>query len=607
MKLWNKEQGLILLVAVLVFFTNLGAPKLFDDDEPKNAACAREMLDRGDLVVPVFNEDLRPEKPVLLYWFMAASYRVFGTTEFAARFFSAIFGVGTVLLTYHLGQRLFDRQVALWAGLIASSCLMFAVLARTATPDSTLIFFTTLAIYAFVRGNSFQNAEIPHESQESSSAQKIGDSSDRPETDWRAWFPAKRSSFLLMYAAMGLAVLTKGPIGFLMPCMVIGLFALSMGRTKQKPSIRRPKWPAAVWRELKWYFSPRNFWGVVMAMRPLTAILVVGAVALPWYGLVSVRTGGNWLTGFIGQHNVGRFLNPMEGHKGPIFYYLIAILAGFFPWSIFLPAGLVRLVARIGRQTALRPSLVLVACWIGVYVVFFSLAATKLPNYVVPAYPALALVTGCLLVEWQRRPTPRVRWWFRVALVAMAIVGIGIAIGIQVASAHILPGEAVLGLVGLILVVGAALAYWYSRKENLRPAMVTVAVTSICFVTAFLAFASERISRHQHGPYFAAWIQQTVAGPYQLGTFRCSTPSLVFYTRQRVENFWAADQVQDFFRHAERPFLITRSDQFEAIRSSLPKDVTILARKERFLRKQELVLVGRRPLHTAGRWSRALK
>src|SRR5688572_18340956 len=130
-------------MAALTFFLGLGSPQLFDEDEPKNAECGREMFVRGDWLVPTFNEELRTDKPILVYWFMLSAYHLFGVTEFAARFWSAVHGVGTCLLTYNIGRVLFSRRIGLWAGIMLASSLMFTTVARASTPDSTLIFFTT--------------------------------------------------------------------------------------------------------------------------------------------------------------------------------------------------------------------------------------------------------------------------------------------------------------------------------------------------------------------------------------------------------------------------------------------------------------------------------
>src|SRR6185295_4613278 len=141
---------LLIAVASLVFFTNLGRMRLMDRDEPRNAGCAAEMLARHDWVVPTFNAELRTHKPVLTYWFMMTAYSVFGVNEFGARFWSAILGIGTVLMTYHIGRRLFNPTVGLWAGLVTSTSLWFAIAARIATPDSIFVFFSTLPIFIYV-------------------------------------------------------------------------------------------------------------------------------------------------------------------------------------------------------------------------------------------------------------------------------------------------------------------------------------------------------------------------------------------------------------------------------------------------------------------------
>ena len=146
--------GLLIGLSVIVFFTNLGGPKLWDRDEPRNAGCAIEMMEAQDWVVPRFNDELRTHKPALLYWLMIAAYSFLGVSEFSARFFSAVLGTLTVLLTYDMGRRLFDRATGLWAGICLATTLMFTVAARAATPDAPLIFFVALGMWVYV-GFSF--------------------------------------------------------------------------------------------------------------------------------------------------------------------------------------------------------------------------------------------------------------------------------------------------------------------------------------------------------------------------------------------------------------------------------------------------------------------
>ena len=147
-----RYQLWIAAVAAAIFFTNLGAAALFDMDEALYSSCAREMLHRGNLVVPWFNGAMFPEKPPLMFWTMMGGYKLFGVNGLGARFFSALFGVGTALVAFHLGRIFFNPRVGLWAGLITASTIVFTISARAATVDSALTFFTTLAFLMFVMG-----------------------------------------------------------------------------------------------------------------------------------------------------------------------------------------------------------------------------------------------------------------------------------------------------------------------------------------------------------------------------------------------------------------------------------------------------------------------
>ena len=196
---------LLTLVAGVIFFFKLGDAPLWDRDEPRNAGCAAEMIAANDWVVPIFNAELRTHKPVLLYWLMMSSYAFFGVNEFGARFFSALLGIGCVLLTYGMGRRLFSASVGFWSGLILCSTIMFGVAARAATPDSLLIFCGTLAISLFVLFAFDPRRE---------SYEQTG---RFPKQVWQA---------ALIYAAMGLGVLAKGPVGLVVPTAVIGMYLL---------------------------------------------------------------------------------------------------------------------------------------------------------------------------------------------------------------------------------------------------------------------------------------------------------------------------------------------------------------------------------------------
>ena len=132
--------AIVVGLALCVMLTNLGGPRLWDRDEPRNAGCAAEMLAAHDWVVPRFNGELRTHKPILLYWLMLGSYSLLGVNEFSARLPSALLACGTVACVCLMGKHFWGRRAGNWAGLALATSLLFVMAGRAATPDSALIF-----------------------------------------------------------------------------------------------------------------------------------------------------------------------------------------------------------------------------------------------------------------------------------------------------------------------------------------------------------------------------------------------------------------------------------------------------------------------------------
>lgn len=576
----------VALVAVVTFFTALGSANLFDDDEPKNAECGREMFARGDWVVPTFNEELRTDKPILLYWEMLTAYHAFGVNEFAARFWSALLGVGTCLLTCGIGTRLFNAQVGRWAGIMLATCLMFTAIARAATPDSTLIFWQTLGVYLFLRF---------------AWTGSVGNCSETLTTGLQQprWYRR-----LPCYAALSVAVLAKGPVGVLLPCCVIGLFLYLNAAERltgkcSSTADARPGWQQWCSRWLR----PIVWLRTAFSMRPDLILACVAVIALPWYLTVGLQTDGAWLRGFWGDHNVGRFLQPMERHSGPIVYYPIAMLIGFFPWSVFLPLALLHAWRYQSQTERERSSLRFVACWLAVYVGFFSLARTKLPNYVLPCYPALALLTGFLFATRSWSIAGDERGWYRKCLVSLMISGGAMSIGLGVVAAVLLPTEPWLAAVGFVPVIGG----WIARKQLQRDegtrAVRSLTVTAVTFIVVVFSVIAPRISRYQDGPFLANAVQVHQSGlmsdvsdssqipEKQIGTLTFFPPGLTFYAQQRIERCHGAAGAAELLNRGG--YVAMRADKLQELIDQLPADVVEVARRPRFLRQHEIVLLHR--------------
>ncbi len=592
---------LIGVVATVVLFTNLGGPRLWDRDEPRNAGCTAEMFARGDLITPVFDDELRTHKPILLYWFMMTAYGLFGVSEFSARFWSAALAVGTTLLTYGIGRRLFSAQVGLWAGVALATTLMFGVAGRAATPDSLLIFWSTAAIFAYVYGT------FPAVDAHSWSTGAV------------RWFP-RWSVAMLMYGLMGLAVLAKGPVGLVLPTAVIGMYLLVQRLPEPVAERSGAGRVVGFLRRLLRPFAPRHFLGTCWLMRPITALTMVTVVALPWYVAVGLRTDGQWVSGFLLDHNLGRASQALEGHNGFWLFYPVALLVGFFPWSVFAAPTLLETVRRVRAGSGRAAGYVLATCWIGVYLGIFSLAHTKLPSYITPCYPAVAMLVASFLVAWMDGRARSASFWPAAAFSCLGLVGLGIACVVPWVAARYLPGEEWLSLLGCIPMLTAMAAVGFAQTGQSRRAVLAFRTGAVAITTALFALGAARVDAHRTFDGFIAQAFQRCEDP-QIGTLGVLEPSWVFYSQRPLDHLFVPElsglsrntpmlgaahtkdwQFKPFLNMwqylAESPnrFVITTASQLQQL-GPLPAHIQVVARTPYFLRgDEELVMLAPRNL-----------
>ena len=326
-----------------------------------------------------------------------------------------------------------------------------------------------------------------------------------------------------MYAALSLAVLAKGPVGVVLPGFVIALFVWCHAPANAVPTNETARWWSRIGRWVRCRLQPLHVWQSIRSLRPLVALVMLSAIALPWYVAVGIETRGEWLEMFLGRHNLQRFASTLDGHRGPIVFYLLAVFVGFFPWSILLPQSVRETVRRLRAGRSFSRGDLFLACWVIAYVGFFSLAGTKLPNYITPCYPALALLTARMIEGYLVQPGLLDRWSWRVALGSLALVGVSLAIGLPIAALTILPGEAWLGVVGCVPIVGAWIAWKLSQQGKLDRALQSLAVTALALALALFGVVVPQVDRHQTSENFVASIRdhdQTPETPFQLMTYR---------------------------------------------------------------------------------------
>ena len=485
---------LLLMFAGTLFFFRLGAPGFFDADEPAYAQAAREMVEGGDWVTPHFNDRPRFDKPPLFYYLIMLSDRLLGETEFAARCWSALAGVAVTALLWLTARRWVGPRAGPTTGVAFSASLLTALLARAAVTDMLLCLFVTAAILAGLAA-------------------------------LQAPAPRARRFATAGWVAMALAVLVKGPVGLLIPALALGGSLLLLGEIRH-----------GLARLVPWE-GPALFL----------------AIAAPWYALVLAANGWAFVEGFLIKHNLSRFSGVISSHGGPVWFYVPVLLVGFFPWCGSLPSALWRAARVARRRRAVSPAerlTVTCLCWfLGVFV-FFSLAGTKLPSYLFPAFPALALLVGREMANAAEEPIPR--WISRLGSWLMGVTGGALAIGFflapwvfewaRPAARGVLDGvspptELAWGLGGLVL---AGTLAGLIAKGRWRPA-VLAAMMACLILTA--AAAAPRAYAIVQGSLreFSEEARQILGPGDPVLVYGLNAPSVVFYANRRVTSLGSND------------------------------------------------------------------
>lgn len=407
---------LIIILGIILLFPSLGKVPLWIYDEVRNAQCAREMYLRGDWIVPTFNGSLRTLKPPLHYFFMFGGFEIFGINEWGARFFSAICGLLTLLVTFLFIQHYSSIRHAFVTCLVLLASTHFLFEFRMSVPDPYLILLNTLGIfstYAYFR-------EI------------------------------KLSWILIAGLSFGLSMLAKGPVGLVLP-------------------------GAAIIAWIAW----EKRWKQLFNWRLIPAAILMFAVAVPWYWAVHVQTNGEWTRGFFLEHNVGRFSEPMEGHGGIFLLVPLFILIGLLPASIFFGESLKNFKRRFTN-----PLMKLSLCVTAVFMIFYSISGTKLPNYPMPCYPFLAVLLGYIINKGLYDEKSMKMYPFLILLLVNVALPIGVYFGLKNEVNTV--GLENYATALFILTFAAMLAVYFMMRKNFKRAMIST--FAIYFVFHLLFF-----------------------------------------------------------------------------------------------------------------------
>lgn len=470
-----KSKSIFILFAAFavgMLFFQIGAAPLLEPDEGRYANISQEMLESGDWLVPHKNGFIHFHKPPMTYWTMALSQKVFGTNEWGVRFPNALFGLGIVLLVIGIARRLWDDAAALLSALILLAIPLFVFMARLATTDIGLVFWVTLAVYCFI---SYQKG---------------------------------RSGLFLLgtYCALGVSMLTKGPVGLV-------LFAI----------------PAASFfvllRERKGFSFPLHLLGLVL----------FGVLSLSWY-IWAIKNYPGLLDYFLFFQTAERMAGKSH-HTQDWFYFLPVLIGTFFPWSLYIPAA-VREIVKNPKGSRSRLLIFWTALWTALIFIFFSALPSKLASYLLPLSVPLCLWCAVYFSEKIFDRELKDRFFYATSYFTgfvFWIGGLGLGIYTKFFLHERIAGFEIMFFIGAFLLPLAGLVILFFSQKR-RPFLIFATMLVAMYLTGLTVWNSglPRVGTYKTVKPFAHKIMELREAGEPVIAYRKLFSGLPFYLNERV-------------------------------------------------------------------------
>lgn len=460
----------LLLLGLLLFVPGLGGRDLWAPVEPRYAEIARVMLEKGDWVIPRVNGELYTDKPILYFWLVLLFSKLAGAvSEWTVRLPSALSAIGLMLTTYLLGRDLLSPKTGFLAAIILGTSARVLWEGRWARTDMTFTLFFTLSLYFFSRAL----------------IQK-GDGRE----------------FLIAYGLMGLATLTKGLIGIVLP----GLICLS-------------------------FVAVRGEWRSVLRWRILAGAAIFLLVTAPWFSWVAYATEGTWLKDFILIHHIQRYRSGLR-HLEPFYYYFINFPLDFLPWTIFAVPAISAYRFSITRLKEPAPLFLLL--WFFAVFLFFSLSGSKRALYLLPVFaPASLFVASYFddLINRKSPETPLHRWSSLIFFSALGIAALAAPI-----AARIFQKEAFWTLLPFAPAVASGAFITVLAILRRHPFMVFYSTAGTVLVALLCAavWVLPSIDRHKSPRPFAVLIKEKIPETAPLYIYASTMNDFNFYLKREI-------------------------------------------------------------------------
>lgn len=466
------------LGAIILLFGFNGNLLITDSVESNYALTAKEMVISGDWMSPQIYGKYWFDKPIMFYWTTALGFVMFGFNEFAARFFPALFGLATIGIITWGTKKIYDEKTAFYSGIILLTTVEFFLISKSIITDSLLMFFFSATLLFFYLGFSTEN----------------------------------KNYYYVMYASAGFATLTKGPIGFLLPGLIMVIFLLV---TKG-------------WNEIK-------------NMKLLSGIILFLLVGLPWYYHMYQIHGQAFLDGFLGTHNLYRATASEHPKDNVIYYYFAVNLLALFPWTTAVFGYFYDLFKQGKAAVNFDQRSMFLLIWAGCVFGFFQLMATKYITYTYPLLFPMSIVLGHYLST--RESLLFKKKYFTVYIVInLLLIG---AIGWVSKSGKAAINDydfipVAIAIVAMTIIVACGK---YNKENSIR----TIAICVLIFNLSLVGTVAIPLSNNRSGKQLADNILSIAKDRNQVGLFSGRYPtSAVFYSGKTILKLLNEKEIENY-------------------------------------------------------------
>jgi len=541
----KKVQWLMLgLFATTIFSIYIWADGIYSAQEGRAALVARQMIEGGNWMHLNIKGAHNTEKPIMCYWFYAMSGSIFGVNEFSVRLPSILAGLATVLMTCALGARMYGLRTGLLAGYILASMMGFVNLSRLARIDIVLCAFHTGAMYLLYTGYF-----------------------EKMKANWHLY---------LFYVVLGVSVMVKGPVS-------VGVVAITVIVLAAKE---------------------RN-WKIFWELKPISGLLIGLGINAPWYIYEGIRTGGAFYKDFFLEQNLARFtginMSYRGGRRQSYFYYIPKLLIFALPWSLLMPFVFYNYRKKFLK---LKPSTYYLLIWFLVVFVFFSLAAIKRGDYLLPLFAPMAILLGRYLERFVETGAKLTKKW-RVGWTILVVIGAAILITIRfgllgrfgdlVVSREvdwvsyrdgmgIVQASDLINSMYIWCCAAAAIVFSYIymlgkmlEKGDMKKALSTILVLVFAYFCVFYIWIDPSQNKYKTTKYFCARAQQHVKPDEKVCYLSEWITETVFFMDRDYDRNGGLNGVYDKKTGKIRyKYIITEPDEYDKLPANIKKSLEIL-------------------------------